>query len=235
MSARTATGTSSPRRMRAADRWILVSLVATAVLAFIPAASPILYPLRLFVTILHEGAHALAAIVTGGHVASIMLHPSGSGMIQAAPGLLGVYYMAGYVGTVALGAAGLLLCRRDRSGRAIVVGIGLLIAVLTLLWMRNLFGFAAGVGIAAALLLAGWKLPRAGVGFLAAFLSVQLLLHAILDIRTLWFLTTSTSLENDAVFMSQAFGGPPWFWAGSWAIMSAAILIVALRAYLRRR
>ncbi|HSV72483.1 MAG TPA: M50 family metallopeptidase [Chthonomonadales bacterium] len=235
MSTRTAASLSSRRRMRTADRWMLVSVAATAALAFVPAADPILYPLRLFVTILHEGAHALAAIATGGHVVSIALHPSGSGLTHAAPGLLGLYYSAGYVGTVAAGAAGLLLCRRERSGRIVLIGLGLLIAALTALWMRNLFGLGAGAGIAAVLLLAGWKLPRSGADLMAAFLSVQLLLHAILDIRTLWFLTTSTSLENDAVLMARAFGGPAWLWAGTWAVASAGILLATLRAYLARR
>jgi hypothetical protein len=214
---------------------MLVAVVATAGLGFVPAAELILYPLRLFVTIVHEGAHALAALATGGHVESIVLLPTGSGLTRAAPGALGLYYMSGYVGTVAAGAAGLWLCRRERMGRLVLAGLGLLTAALTVLWIRNLFGFAAGAGIAGVLLLAAWRLPRPGADLVAAFLSVQLVLNAVLDIRTLLFLTTSTTLENDAVFMARAFGGPPWFWAGAWAMVSAAILVGALRAYLRRR
>ncbi len=37
--------------------------------------TPVVYPLKIFVVMLHELSHAIAALATGGHVVRITLSP----------------------------------------------------------------------------------------------------------------------------------------------------------------
>jgi hypothetical protein len=46
-------------------RTLLIATLITLALWFIPFASVLTYPFRLFVTFIHEGGHALAACLNG--------------------------------------------------------------------------------------------------------------------------------------------------------------------------
>ena len=49
---------------------LLVAATLSIVLWFVPFAEILTYPFRIFVTFIHEGGHALAALLTGNSVAS---------------------------------------------------------------------------------------------------------------------------------------------------------------------
>jgi hypothetical protein len=219
-------------------RWLLIaaSLVSLA-LWYVPGAELLLYPIRLFVTFIHEGGHALATVVTGGSVHAVQVNHDTSGLTLSRGGLGFLISMAGYVGTTAFGAGTLLLSRRNGNGRAGLVVLGAVTFLITGLWINPIgpgfFGFACGATIGVALIAAARFLGERAGAFVLSFLSVQLCLNALFDIRTLVLLTTQTSVPNDAVFMARDFGFTPWFWALLWAAASAAILGVALRIYWR--
>src|SRR5512138_2080710 len=93
------------RRARHQPRVLLLAgAVASVVLWYLPGAGVVLYPLRLFVTLVHEGAHALATVLTGGSVDSITIWPSGSGLTMSVGGSPVLVLMAGYLGTALAGA-----------------------------------------------------------------------------------------------------------------------------------
>ena len=100
---------------------------------------------RHLVTIAHEGAHGLAAALSGRRLAGIRLHSDTSGLTvskgrSSGPGMVATA-AAGYVGPglVGLGAAGLLA-----RGYAVGVLWALLVLLaLLLLQIRNFFGLWA--------------------------------------------------------------------------------------------
>ncbi|NLI01687.1 MAG: M50 family metallopeptidase [Chthonomonadales bacterium] len=215
-------------------RMLLATSAASVVFWYIPGAFIVAYPIRLFVTLVHEAGHAMAAVLTGGSVASISIAPTGSGLTETLGGIPLLIYPAGYVGAAAAGA-GLLLLSRWRNGRNALVLMAASVLAITLLWVRNPFGFLAGVFIVVAIgALIRW-LPAAAADFAASFLAVQLCLNALLDVRSLLWLTTATDVPNDAVFMARMFGLTPWFWAATWSAVTLGILVLALRNYWRPR
>jgi hypothetical protein len=226
-----------PRRLQS-ERWLLVAatLVSLA-LQYIPGAQLALYPIRLFVTIIHESGHAAMTLLTGGAVTGMAIHPDGSGVTYSLGGLIFLIYMAGYLGATAFGALAMQMCRRSGNGKNALLFLSAITLVATGLWMRpwgdSMFGFFAGLAIGLALLLLSRRLTESVASFVTAFLAVQLCLNALVDIRILIFLTTSTHADNDAVFMAQAFGMTPWFWALLWAAGAGAILVLSLRSYWR--
>ena len=57
---------------------LLFATVITLILWFLPYAEYLVYPIRLFVTFIHEASHALVALVTGGAVQSLSIRPDTS-------------------------------------------------------------------------------------------------------------------------------------------------------------
>ena len=224
-------------------RLLLIASLITLGLYFVPYSNYLLYPLRLFVTFIHESGHALAAIISGGAVKYLQVHPNGEGVTWSATPdwaqWLGI--SGGYMGTTIFGALLLQVGRFTRlrsAGRTALYVIAGYLLTVTLLWAHNPFdnlftlvtGVLLSVGIFAA---ARFASPRVAA-FLASFLAVQCCLSALGDIRILLYLTTNApGTDNDAVFMSQHYPLPPTFWALSWAAMSVVILCASLWSYLR--
>lgn len=92
------------------------------------------YPLRLFVTMIHELGHGTAAILTGGSFVRFEVSQRGAGLAYTSGGMRFVVIQAGYVGAALFGAALLFLTNRSGRPGAVAIGLGLIIGVLTLLF-----------------------------------------------------------------------------------------------------
>lgn len=228
---------------------LLWATLATMLLWFVPYSNYLLYPLRLFVTFVHESGHAVAAVLTGAGVSSLHVHTDGSGVTYTGSLPLWDWLMlsSGYLGTAIFGAA-LLQVGRIRSlknpGRVALYVISGFILMVTLLWANNPFANPNAKGpdfftLPVGLLLTGIFFclarftPARVSNFLASFLAVQCGLNALGDLRTLLYLTSSGFGDNDAVFMAKEYLIPSFIWAGLWAIMAAAILGLSLWSLLK--
>src|SRR5262249_27560459 len=128
--------TLAPARREPSMRALLAGAALLSVaLWYIPGAHLALYPIRLFVTFIHEGGHALMTLVTGGHVQFITVAPDTSGLTMSAGGLQGLIYMAGYVGATAFGALCLQLSRRRSGGKRGLYLLAGVVLAITLLWI----------------------------------------------------------------------------------------------------
>ncbi len=92
------------------------------------------YPLRLFVTMIHELGHGVAAIVTGGEFIEFQVMSRGAGMAYTRGGMRFIVIQAGYLGTALFGAGLLLLTHRSGHPRRVAIGVGVFIGVLSLLF-----------------------------------------------------------------------------------------------------
>ncbi len=223
---------TAPVPSRSALGSLLLACALTVALWFVPVASFALYPLRLFVTFIHEGSHALTAFLTGGTATQIVVQPDASGYTITQGGWQILIVMAGYLGATAYGAAMLALARRPGAARAILGISGVLIALLDLLLVRG-FGLGWGIAIAAGLLLAARRLSARAAELTTMFLGVQCVVNALYDLKTLVGLSVYGGPVSDAVLMSQIIPLPPVMWAVGWCGLALAILGAALRPYWR--
>ena len=221
-----------PVPSRSALGSLLLACGLTVALWFVPVASTLLYPLRLFVTFIHEGSHALTAFLTGGMAERIVVQPDASGYTVTQGGWPILIVMAGYLGATAYGAAMLALARRPGMARMILGVSGVLIALLDLLLVRG-FGLGWGIVIVACLLLAARRLPAKAAELTAMFLGVQCVVNALYDLKTLVGLSVYGGPVSDAVLMSRIIPLPPAVWAVFWCGLALAILGAALRPYWR--
>src|SRR6187200_737772 len=83
---------------------LLIAATISIILSFIPFAEFLTYPFRIFVTFIHEGGHALAALLTGNSVASLSVAMNASGETYTTLGSRWAQMFvasAGYVGAMA--------------------------------------------------------------------------------------------------------------------------------------
>src|SRR6266536_3938661 len=116
---------------------LLFAAVISIVLWFVPFAEILNYPFRIFVTFIHEGGHAIAAVLTGNSVESLSLAVNASGETYTTKGgLLSQVFVAsaGYVGSMAYGALLLTLIRKAIAARVVLIGSAALIFALTLIF-----------------------------------------------------------------------------------------------------
>ncbi len=226
--------TSMDKPVAPADRGRLLLLLAGVVsvlMWYVPGLEYLVYPFKLFDTTIHEGCHAIVTILTGGVVRYINIHPDGSGVTMSGGGDTALITMAGYLGTAIIGAVVLQLIRRKGGGAIACLVFGCAMLGITLLWVRDLFGFVSGLLIAGSIL-ACTRIPAPPVrDFMGSFLCVQLCLNALLDLRTLLLLTSTTDVPNDALLMAERVGLPPMFWAFLWAAAAVIILAFSLRTF----
>lgn len=232
---------------------LLIATVLTIALWFIPFADYLVYPIRLFVTFIHEGSHALVALLTGGSVQSLTIGADGSGAVYSAPsGFLGAILTssAGYLGTTAFGVLLLLLIRRAVSAHRILLASGAFVGLMTVFFgilspIFNVFslqvGFSsliftafAGTILTAGLLALGKYASARTANFAVAFLAVQCLLNSLADLKTLFFINAplvGSEIGNDAVNMANATGLPAFAWVVIWIAVSVLMISIGLRLY----
>ncbi len=94
----------------------------------------LVYPLRLFVTMIHELGHGLAAILTGGRFDHFEVTQRGAGTAYTLGGWSFAIVQAGYLGTAIFGAALLIVANRVRRPGYVAAGLGIFIGILTALY-----------------------------------------------------------------------------------------------------
>jgi hypothetical protein len=96
--------------------------------------SPIVFPLRLFVTFIHELGHGTIAIVTGGEFIRFEVYSNGAGLAYSRGGFRPAIISAGYVGTAIFGASLLYATNRVKYPQRIALVLGIAFIAFTLLF-----------------------------------------------------------------------------------------------------
>ena len=232
---------------------LLLATAITLVLWFIPFADYLVYPIRLFVTFIHESSHALVAVLTGGSVQSLTVSSDGSGVVYSAPsGTIGALLTssAGYLGTMAFGVLMLFLIRRAVSAKKVLTALGIFVGAMTLIFtvvspIFNFLSLNAAFSSIVFTVIAGGLLAAALVGlgiysslrvanFAVAFLAVQCLLNATPDLINVFFINApliGDGRHSDAANMAAATGVPGIVWVVIWMGISMLMISLGLRLY----
>lgn len=232
---------------------LLIATVITIALWFIPFADYLVYPVRLFVTFIHEGSHVVAGLLTGNSVQSMTISPDGSGVVQSlSTSWLSVLITssAGYLGAVAFGSLLLMLIRKTYSARIVLVGTAAFVGLITVIFgllapLWNVFSADVTFGSIAFTVLSGAFITAGLVAiakyasdwwanFTLAFLAVQCLLNAVADLKTLLYINSplfESHMHSDAANMQQVTGIPAILWVFIWIGISVLLIGIGLRVY----
>jgi len=231
---------------------LLIAATISVVLWFIPFAEFLTYPFRIFVTFIHEGGHALAALLTGNSVASLSVAMNASGETYTTQGgLFSQVFIssAGYLGSMAFGALLLILIRKAVAARIVLLGCAIFVFGLTMIyglikpifsmsaWSGIPFTLLAGTILSVGLILIARFASAKVATFFVSFLAVQSVLNALFDLKTLFSLSSpfGSTVQTDAVNMFNATGIPAIFWTVIWIALALGILWFAMRLYVAGR
>jgi len=227
---------------------LLTAAVFSVILWFIPFAEILTYPFRIFVTFIHEGGHALAALLTGNSVLSLSVATNASGETYTSQGgTISQIFVAsaGYLGSMAFGAMLLVLIRKTIAARVVLIGSAALVLALTVIyglikpvfagapWSGIPFTILAGTLLSVGLIAVARFASARVATFFVSFLAVQCVLNALLDLKTVFFLSSpfAPSVPTDALNMANATGIPALAWSVIWIGIAIGILALAMRLY----
>jgi hypothetical protein len=185
------------------------------------------YPFRLFVVLLHEISHGLAALATGGQIVSIGMSFDEGGVCLTRGGSRFLVLNAGYLGSLLWGALFLVLGVRRRRAPTVIAAVGLFALVVTLLYVRTWFGFSYGLAAGFALVAVASRLKPVVSEVLLATLGAMSCLYAVWDIASDVLLRTAA--ESDASALARLTGVPAVLWGVVWTALSLAVLAAVVR------
>ncbi|WP_416876708.1 M50 family metallopeptidase [Litorimonas sp.] len=178
----------------------------------------LLYPIRLFVTFLHEFGHAFGALISGGSVEYIRINPDSGGATVTRGGSQALIISGGYLGSVFFG--NILVFIGAAKPKWVKPTLGVIMTILAfsgLIWFNSVFTFLTLAAFAAFLYFAGFK-TRYGRDCLLV-LGVLSLLYILQD--------TAHGPSSDLQAFEMEIGLFP---AGVWMILwlSLALILAAV-------
>ena len=191
------------------------------------------YPLKIFVVLLHELSHAIAVWSTGGVVERITLDPRQGGATFASGGSAFLALSAGYLGSLLWGCVLVVVAHMKRVHAGwVMAAIGALVLELTLLYLSGSFAVAFGLLFGVALLVAGWKLPELWNRRLVLVLGMTSCLYAVLDIKS--DVLDRPTLPSDAAMLAALTGWPTLIWGVLWIAIALGVCVLLFRWAWRR-
>ena len=214
--------------------WVLAASAAAALLLVV---SPTLWrPARNAVTIAHEGAHGVAALVAGRRLSGIRLHSDTSGLTVSAgrptgPGMV-LTCAAGYTGPGLFGLAAAALLGAGYAVGLLWALLGLL--ALLLVQIRNWYGLWSVLATGAVVFAATWWLPAEGQAAFAHAVTWFLLLAApktVLELQAKR--RRGAARDSDADQLARLTRLPGLVWVGVFLVVDVAALVLGTLWLLR--
>lgn len=220
--------------------YVLIAAALAVLLSDLPVVNIVIYPFRLFETLVHEWSHALMAIATGGRVVGLAINPNDlSGETETMGGWLLPIYSAGYVGAAVAGA--LLLLAPTRFANRTLVGIGIAAGLMPLIafsFFQTQFPISTWIWttiFSLAALVVGLRAEPRVARIFQQFIAVELCFKALDDLRYLaWVDLNEPNRFSDAYGAAHYSGLPELFWTILWGVLAVAAIAFSLTRVARR-
>jgi hypothetical protein len=190
--------------------------------------SPVVYPLKIFVVLLHEWSHAVALLATGGTLDRIVLDPYQGGATFGRGGSAFWTLSAGYLGSLLWGGLMVLGAQARRVRPDLLTGIiGGAVVALTLLYVRSPFGLVFGLLFGTTLVASSRYIPSVWNRRVLLTLGLTSCLYAILDIKS--DVLDRPQLRSDAHMLAEMTGVPTAVWGVVWIALALFVSFLLFR------
>ncbi|MFD2097742.1 M50 family metallopeptidase [Corallincola platygyrae] len=208
--------------MKLSGRWSLTfSLICAFTIIWLPL---IRAPLKYIETLLHEGSHAFAALLSGGNVHAIALHLDGSGLATVSGGWFSLVAFAGYAGASL--SAYLLAMLQAKASKNIsfrylyftIVGVFVLTGIF---YTRDIVTFGIMLFIAAVFVALFYWRHLAVCQFMSQVITLFVLLQSAISPSYLLFLGE----RGDHVALRSHTGVPATLWILVWTALALFLMV----------
>ena len=187
----------------------------------------VVYPIKLFVVLLHEMSHGLAAVLTGGRIVSIELNQYLGGMTTTEGGSTLIIASAGYLGSIAIGAL-LFISSFDKK---VSTWFNTSLAILLLIFAANfLVGMLSQIIalIASVILIVSPRYFSSLVNqIITQSLGLMSAFYVLIDIKE--DLLSGAGYQTDANILEEITSVSVTFIAFIWLAISAAVIFFLLQ------
>ena len=209
--------------------WQLVGLTAI-VFALWPTL--VVTPLKILIVFLHEMSHAIATVLTGGKVLNLTISPAQGGMVISQGGSRFITLTAGYLGSLVIGVALLVTALRTNADRVIMAGFGVIMLVVSLLYIRSAFALSFAIGTGGAMLITARYFGHTVNDLALRVIGLSSMFYVPYDIVSDTILRSH--LRSDARMLAEEIGGATILWGLIWLVISLGVIGLCLRYGLGR-
>lgn len=219
----------------------ILSLIGLAALVsllmfLVPWLSPLNYPFRWLLTIVHELGHGITALLTGGQFIRFEIASNGSGLAYTSGGWRFLVIPAGYLGVALFGAVLILLGRSYRWSRITLLVIGGLVVLFSLRYgvpgiftarfVNGLLTSFSGLVLGGFLVWVAIKAAPGWIIFWLHLIAIQAGLTTFSDLATVFGLSLRFfhAPANDARSMAELTYIPAPIWAALWALIALVLI-----------
>lgn len=205
-------------------------LIGITLCVFALWQTPVMIPLKILVVFLHELAHALMTLLTGGQVVSLSISPQQGGLVVSAGGNRFLTLTAGYLGSLLIGVALLLVALRTRADRVVMALCGVMMLAVAAFYIRDLFALAFTIGTGAVMLAVARLLSHEINDLILRVIGLTSMIYVPYDIFS--DTIARSALRSDARMLAEEFGGTTMIWGGIWLVISLVVIGWCLRSVL---
>lgn len=205
----------------------IVIILLVLIISFFAWNTFIIYPIKLFVVLLHEMSHGLVAVLTGGKIISIELNKYLGGLTTTEGGNILLIASAGYLGSIGIGAL-LFISSFDKK---VSTWFNTALAVLMIIFAANfLVDLLSQITalLAAALLIVSPRyfnslvnqIIMQSLGLVSAF-------YVLIDIKE--DLLSGNNYQTDAVILENITSISAAYIGILWLLISALVIYFLIR------
>jgi hypothetical protein len=204
----------------------ILVLTSALIIACLFWNSPFIFPIKLFVVLLHESSHAIMTFLTGGSVTGIDVNFQIGGSCVSKDGNPALIACSGYLGSIILGGI-LFYSSTDQKMNRIVFNIFAVLFVILLAFVKGNFSIFFVLFIVLFLIASPRLLPSHAQLIVTSVLGSLSLLYAVIDMQQDLF--QDGYHQTDAEIMSATAGLPALFWSILWMAIAFVILYFLLK------
>lgn len=181
----------------------------------------------MFVIIIHEFSHGLAAVITGGKVINLDVFWDLSGETRSSGGLKFIVAIMGYTGSLLFGSGLFYSAFNKKFSKWFLPISSILLILLTSNWMSYPAGIIFSLLLAAILFLIPKYLNETLSSYILKILGLLSILYCVYDIKT--DLLTQSLQITDAQLLAELTGISEFVWGLIWFSVSIIIIYFLLR------
>jgi len=216
----------------------LIRLAIFITIALLFWNTPVIYPIKLFVVMLHEMSHGLMAVIFGGSIIEIQIDQRIGGYCKFTmePSFWGSFMTgsAGYLGSLLWGSLILILAVKSSRDKIITLVIGLVLLGLSYYVIKSgeMFGTIMTAGLGLFMLVAYRFLGPTFHDIWLKFIGITSCLYVILDIKD--DLINRSNIGSDADKIGELLGVSSVLVGIVWMTLAIITLFIVLRYIYRQ-
>jgi len=204
-----------------------IALLVSLVLAFIFWNTYVLFPIKLFVVLLHEISHGIAAVFTGGSIKSIQISMKLGGYCVTRGGNEFIVASAGYLGSLILGSTFFVTSYDFKLSKIVCTIFAGLFIIITASFISSDVGIIFTLFISVFLIISPRFFNPGVHTFLIRLIGILSAFYVFMDIKN--DLLLKPSRITDATSLEIATGIDSMYWGLLWITITGITIFYMIK------